>query len=149
MESADVERVLKDPMQVEFNAADKQDERLKKILKIAQDFITYTQWNLWIRVKAGEVNRLEFNNIQKKIILLVLDDLESGRPVRYIILKARQEGVSTLIEALIYWWTATHKNVKSKIIAHEQGTAKELYEMFRRYYDNTNVLFKNSLKYNT
>lgn len=121
----------------------------QKILLIAKDFYKYAELNLKIKNKAGEIIQFVPNNIQKRIIEQVLDDLNNNRPVRYIILKARQEGVSTLIEALIYWWTATHKNVKSKIIAHENSTSKELYEMFRRYYDNTNLLFKNSVKYNT
>lgn len=125
------------------------EERKKKLLLISKNFFQYAEMNLRIKNKAGEIVPFEPNKIQRKIVEYVLDDLENDRPIRYIILKARQEGVSTLIEALIYWWTATHKNIKSKIVAHENSTSKELYEMFRRYYDNTNILFKNSVKYNT
>lgn len=123
--------------------------QLQKILDIARDFYRYTENNLRIRNKAGEVVPFKLNNIQKQIVEHVLDDIENKRPVRYIILKARQEGVSTLIEALIFWHTATNKNVKSKIVAHENETAKALYEMFRRYYDNLNPVFKPDIKYNT
>lgn len=122
---------------------------IEKIKAIVQDFERYAENNLKIRSKAGEVVPLKFNNIQRQIVRAVMDDLSNDRPVRYIILKARQEGVSTLIEALIYWWTATHKNVKSKIVAHENETAKALYEMFRRYYDNTLPIFQPKIKYNT
>jgi hypothetical protein len=121
----------------------------RKLIEVARDFYRYCLNNLKIRTKNGDVVGLELNNIQKQIVELVLDDLMNQRPVRYIILKARQEGVSTIVEALIYWWTATHKNVKSKIIAHDGDTAKQLYEMFRRYYDNSNPLFKPATKYNT
>lgn len=125
------------------------DERRRKLILISKDFYRYAELNLFIKNKGGDIVPFAPNRIQKKIIEYVLDDLQNDRPIRYIILKARQEGVSTLIEALIYWWTATHKNIKSKIVAHENSTSKELYEMFRRYYDNTNILFKNSVKYNT
>jgi len=124
-------------------------EQLQKILDIAKDFYRYADNNLKIRTKSGEVKPLVFNSIQKRIVDHVIDDLENNRPIRYIILKARQEGVSTIVEALIFWWTSTHKNVKSKIVAHENETAKALYEMFRRYYDNTNPIFKPDVKYNT
>ena len=123
--------------------------QLQKILDIAKDFYRFCDNNLRIRNKAGEVVPLQLNNIQRQIVANIIDDLENDRPVRYIILKARQEGVSTIIEALIYWWTTTNKNVKSKIVAHENETAKELYEMFRRYYDNVNPIFKVETKYNT
>lgn len=127
----------------------KQQQDVEKIKAILLDFERYAQNNLKIRNKAGEIVPLQFNNIQKQIVKAVVDDLQNDRPIRYIILKARQEGVSTLIEALIFWWTATHKNVKSKIVAHENETAKALYEMFRRYYDNTLPIFQPKIKYNT
>lgn len=125
------------------------DPDKRKLIEIARDFHRFCLNNLKIRTKFGEVVPFELNNIQKQIVDLILDDLINQRPIRYIVLKARQEGVSTVVEALIYWWTATHKNVKSKIVAHDGDTAKQLYEMFRRYYDNSNPLFKPSTKYNT
>lgn len=129
------------------------EEKLKQleqtISEVTSDFYRYCQVNLKIRTKSGEVVPLTLNSIQKQIADKVIDDLVNNRPVRYIILKARQEGVSTVIEALIYWWTSTHFNIKSKIVAHENETAKELYEMFRRYYDNTDPMFKPKIKYNT
>lgn len=124
-------------------------KRLLKIQRICNDFERYCENNLKIKTEEGEIVPLKFNPIQKVIIKHVMDDLANGRPVRYIILKARKEGVSTLVEALIYWWTATHQNVKSKIVAHDRDTALELYEMFRRYYDNSNPIFKPQTKYNT
>lgn len=124
-------------------------KQLLKVQRICEDFERYCLNNLKIKTESGEIVPLVFNPIQKIIINHVIDDLRSGRPVRYIILKARKEGVSTVVEALIYWWTATHKNVHSKIVAHDRDTAMELYEMFRRYYDNSNPIFKPQTKYNT
>lgn len=122
---------------------------LQKLNEVRIDFERYCYVNLKIKTESGEIVPLKFNKIQKVIIKRVLDDLANNRPVRYIILKARKEGVSTLVEALIYWWTATHKNVKSKIVAHDQDTAEELYAMFRRYFENSSPLFKPTTKYNT
>lgn len=123
--------------------------QLQKIKDIAEDFDRFALNNLKLKRESGEIVKLKLNNIQKVIVRHVLDDLNEGRPIRYIILKARKEGVSTIVEALIYWWTATHLNIKSKIVAHDQDTSEELYEMFRRFYDNSNPIFKPTTKYNT
>lgn len=125
------------------------EKQLRKILDIAQDFRRYCLNNLKIVQKDGQLVQLELNKVQEIIVQTALDCLEQGKPIRFIILKARQQGVSTIVEALIYWWTATHKNQKSKIVAHDSDTSEALYGMFRRYYDNSNPVFKVSTKYNT
>lgn len=58
-------------------------------------------------------------------------------------------GLSTIVEAICYWWTSTNKHQTAVIIGHEDTSAKNLYMMFRRYYDNSNPIFKPSVKYNT
>lgn len=128
---------------------DERQEQFKKIKEVCDDFERYCLNNLKIKNIFGEIVPLVFNPIQKIIIAKVLDDLENKRPIRYIILKARKEGVSTLVEAMIYWWTATHKNVKSKIVAQDQATAEELFAMFKRYHENSLPLFKPTAKYST
>ena len=116
---------------------------------IKDDFYLYCERNLMIQDKiTGEIVTFKLNWAQKLLVDRVLDDIAHGRPVRYIILKARQMGLSTVIEALCYWWTTTHRNVKSVIIAHETEASANLYTMFRRYFDNSNILFQPRRKYN-
>jgi hypothetical protein len=71
-----------------------------------------------------------------------------GRPIRYIILESSSNGPLTVIEALCYWWTTTHKNIKSVIIAHESEASGNLYTMFKRYFDNSHQFFQPRRKYN-
>jgi hypothetical protein len=118
-----------------------------KIVK--DDFYLYCEKNLYIQDKAGMLTRFQPNSIQRKIIDYVIECLELGVPIRLIILKARQEGVSTVVEAIIYWYTATHKNVSSKIVSHDRESAYNLYSMFTRYYENSHEIFKPSTKYHT
>lgn len=124
-------------------------EQHQKILDISQDFYRYARNNLWIRNKDAQIVPFEPNIAQVELINRVVTLLELGQPVRIIILKARQMGLSTAVEAIIYWWTTTHKNITSAIIAHEDVASKNLYSMFKRYYDNSNPLFKPSRKYDT
>lgn len=120
------------------------------ILAIAADFLAYCDRNLMIKDKAtGRVVPLEFNWAQRKLVELVLADLAAGRPVRYIVLKARQMGISTVIEALCFWWISTHRNLNAAIVAHEKDASVNLYKMFRRFYENAHPYFRPALKYNT
>lgn len=124
-------------------------KQLKRIREIKKDFYRYAKGNLYIKNKDAEIVRFEPNIAQKALIDRVLYLLETGQPIRIIVLKARQMGLSTAIEALIYWYTATNRNITSAIIAHEDAASRNLYNMFKRYYDNSNILFKPNRKYDT
>ena len=124
-------------------------EQLQKIIDISKDFYRYADNNLYIKDKRAKIIKFIPNIAQRALIDYVLWCIVHGKPIRVIILKARQMGLSTAVEALIYWWTATNENITSVIIGHEEKSAKNLYMMFRRYYDNSNPLFKPSIKYNT
>ena len=125
------------------------DEQIKRIKEITKDFYLYCDKNLQILTKKGVLEKFVPNRIQKKIVDYVLECLETGQPIRIIVLKARQEGVSTIVEALIYWYSATHRNINAKIVSHDRESAGNLYSMFRRYYDNSEPIFKPTTKYNT
>lgn len=121
-----------------------------KVREIARDFEQFAKVNLKIRTKDGRIISLyPFKPVQKVLVERVLEKLENGEPVRFIILKARQQGVSTIVEALIYWWTVTHKYQQAKIIAHNTDTSGYLYAMFRMFYDNSHPSFKPQTRYNT
>ena len=60
-----------------------------------------------------------------------------GRPVRLIILKARQTGISTLIEGLGYHKTSYSENICTLIAAQEVEAVERIFEMFRVYYAST------------
>lgn len=67
---------------------------------------------------------------------LLIDLLMRGVPIRIIVLKARQLGISTLVEAFIFWLCYTRSQRKAVIIAHEQKASENLYSMFKRYHKN-------------
>ena len=118
-------------------------------LDIKSDFYLYCEKNLRITNKKGELVKLRPNYAQRKLIDSVMKDLSFGRPVRYIVLKARQMGLSTIIEARCFWWAATHKYVSAAIVAQDSDASKVIYQMFQRYYDNTAPEFKPATKYYT
>lgn len=68
---------------------------------------------------------------------LVLRELErmrrAGRPIRFVLLKARQWGGSTLIQFYMMWIQQIHKkNWHSAICAQDDGAAKNIGDMYQR-----------------
>lgn len=124
-------------------------EQLKKIKLIKQDFYKFSKMNLYIKDKFANIVPFVPNEPQRALIDYVLLCISEKRPVKVIILKARQMGFSTAVEALCYWWTSTNFNINSVIIGNDEKSSLNLYRMFRRYFDNTNILFKPSVRYNT
>lgn len=123
--------------------------QLEKIAEISRDFYRYAENNLWIKDKDANIVKFVPNQAQKELIDRVILRLHEGKPIRFIVLKARQMGLSTAIEAVIFWWTTTHRNITAMIVGHEETSSRNLYNMFKRYYDNCNPLFKPTRKYDT
>ena len=124
-------------------------EQLKKIAAIKRDFYKFAKMNLYIKDKFANIVPFVPNEPQRALIDYVLLCISEKRPVKVIILKARQMGFSTAVEAICYWWTSTNFNINSVIIGNDEKSSLNLYRMFRRYFDNTNILFKPSVRYNT
>lgn len=78
------------------------DAQRERIFAISKDFYRYARGNLFIRDKNARIIRFVPNIAQRALIDRVLYLLENKLPVRIMVLKARQMGLSTAIEALIY-----------------------------------------------
>lgn len=136
----------------DYDELNPEQQAQQAIKTMAQDFWIYCERNLVIKHKMTKqlVPFMDVVNWAQRIFVeLVMKDIKAGVPIRYIILKARQMGFSTMIEALGYWWTSTHRYVTSVIIAHEKNAVNTLYKMFRRYYEYSHPHFQPDRKYNT
>lgn len=88
---------------------------------------------LRIKTKGAGLVNLKLNSCQRIIIDIIKEKMNEGKPVRAWVLKARQEGVSTLTEAVIYAFTSQQNNVNSLILADEKEHANNLFEMSKLY----------------
>jgi len=95
----------------------------------------YIEAYLKIRTKTAEVKPLILNKPQERLYNLIAEQHRANKPVRVIILKARQMGFSTLTEAIIFKATATARHVTSAIVAHDDKATQNLFEMSKRYYN--------------
>ena len=99
---------------------------------IAKDYI---EGCLKIKTKSGTVVPFRLNDAQKKLYAVAKKQQDAGKPVRLIILKARQLGFSTLTEGLIFHACATRKNVNALIVAHREDATANLFRMSKLFYD--------------
>lgn len=102
----------------------------------------YIENELWIRTKDSQIIPFVINKPQQKLYDAIKKLHEQGKPIRIIILKARQMGFSTLTEGLIFKRTATKHNVYSGIVAHKEDATTNLFNMSQLFYERLQPLLK-------
>jgi hypothetical protein len=60
--------------------------------------------------------------------------LESGRPAWFYLLKARQMGWTTLLQALKYWRTSLWPDVQAFTGAHEEKSVRKIFNISKLFY---------------
>lgn len=101
---------------------------------------------LKIKDKSSKIIPLKLNRPQMKLYNALGDQYKQGKPLRAIILKARQMGFSTVVESIIFKRTAMAKNVNSGIVAHIDTASTNLFRMFKLYYDKLPDQLKPTIK---
>lgn len=96
----------------------------------------YIENYLKIRNKKSQIVPFLLNEPQQKYYNIIKKLYQEGKPIRIIILKARQMGFSTETEAILFKKTATKHNVSSGIIAHKEDSTTNLFEMSKLFYEN-------------
>lgn len=93
--------------------------------------------DLFIRNKDTDLIKFVPNNPQQMFLDHLLPNWKKGdlkmKGKREILLKARQEGFSTLIEALNFINTISYFRVNSVVIAHHKDSAEMIFEMVRTF----------------
>lgn len=88
---------------------------------------------LTIQKKDLKVERIDLDDpfawAQVALLLEIERQYNLGLPVRIIVLKGRQLGVSTGSEGTLFNWTFIHPGTRSLVIAHETKAAQHLFDM--------------------
>jgi hypothetical protein len=109
---------------------------------LRDDFHLYALNCLKIRDKAGKITSFTFNSAQEYLHKIVTKQLSDTGKVRVIILKGRQQGISTYIEGRGYWKVAHSRGRRAFILTHEAEATKNLFEMAKRYHENCPLAFR-------
>lgn len=126
-----------------MNKYSKKPERGHPTVKTLVDFVNFFDADprefieecLFIKTKDQQTVPLKFNTAQYLIYKRIKELKAQNKPIRMIILKARQEGVSTLCEGLIFERTARFENSNSLIVAHEPESTDAIFSMSKLFYD--------------
>jgi len=96
-----------------------------------EDFFKY-----YIKIIDKKGNQVPFtlNPIQKQIDDKVKELESNGIPARIIVLKARQEGVSTYTQAKILCQIVKNKNRNALVVAHRDDSTSSIFEKSKYMY---------------
>jgi hypothetical protein len=76
------------------------------------------------------------HDVQWRVRAPIVEAEKQGTPARIIVLKARREGVSTIVQATFFHRAATRKHVHTLTVAHQADSSSYLHEMTERMYGN-------------
>lgn len=96
----------------------------------------YVENFIKIRNKEGKMVNLILNRPQMKLYNIIKKCKEEKKPVRIIILKARQMGFSTATEAILFKDTVTKFNRRTGIITHLDTATTNLFNMSKLMYES-------------
>ena len=83
-------------------------------------------------VRLGDV----MNHAQRDFLARCENQLNDTGRIRACVLKARQIGLSTIIEAIIFTMSMMWDNLNSLVVAHEKDASEALLGMTRRYWES-------------
>lgn len=124
----------------ELNIKDFDDAtRLKFIdefvrIRYRYDFFFWCAVLVYIKKKGGGDDiRFVLNRSQRRLVLRFERKRMAGKPIRLILLKARQWGGSTCTQLYMAWLQLVHQvGLNSLIVAHVKDTSTEIKDMFDR-----------------
>lgn len=126
------------------------DPKLKQVRKrLFQEFPFYAPAALKIRTKAGEIAPLKLNQAQQILDEAVQKQLKTNGKIRIIILKARQQGLSTYVGGYLYFAVSQQKARKSMVITHHADSTRALFDMTKRFHEHCPEILKPHTKYSS
>lgn len=111
-----------------------EDAKLLEIFRA--DALPFIEKYAKINTKDHGVQNFKLNRGQRIVHGLVQKYRKLNKPVRLIILKARQVGISTYLEALIFWKMRFWKHTEGRIVSFENGSAGKIFNMTELYYES-------------
>lgn len=103
-------------------------------IRFKHDFPFWAGMYAYIKRKGGGSDMLFWlNRPQRKLIERLEEMRRAGKPIRLILLKARQWGGSTAVQIYMAWLQLIHKEgLNSLIVGHVKAAATEVKSMFER-----------------
>jgi hypothetical protein len=101
----------------------------QKALAIRDPFTLIEDGHLKIKTKAATLESFILNRAQRRFLERIKVLWVENKIIRVNVLKARQLGISTLIEGIIFSLTSYTDNTNSLIIADDLDGSNYIFEM--------------------
>lgn len=126
-------------LETDLKVENTEEERLKVIdafvrIRIKEDFCFWAATYVYIKNKGGGEDVLfVLTRPQRRFIKRLEKKRRANKPIRLVLLKARQWGGSTTSQLYMAWLQLVHKTgLNSLIIAHQGTASDEIKDMFDR-----------------
>lgn len=103
-------------------------------LKCMNEYQFYAERCMTIRTKENTLERIRLNKAQRYMCAIAAWQLHHTGKVRLIIVKGRQQGMSTVIQSRAYWRTSQTEAYNAMIMAHLASSSGALFNMTKRYH---------------
>jgi len=107
-----------------------------KLIRILKDLPLFAKNFLVIHDKSGAESKFKFNRAQQYIHERLEAQIKATGKVRALILKGRQQGVSTYVQARFFHKIVTKRGKKAFILTHLSDATRAIFEMTKRYSEN-------------
>lgn len=105
-------------------------------MKCMNEYQFFAERCCTIRTKENTLERLAMNKAQRYMCAIAAWQLHHTGKVRLIIVKGRQQGMSTVIQSRAYWRTIHTPAYNSMIMAHLASSSNSLFNMTKRYHQH-------------
>lgn len=122
-------------------------ERARQALR--EDFDLYARKCLTIRTKDGDLKPLVLNQAQRYFCEKIEEQLRTTGRIRVIILKGRQQGLSTVVGGRLIFRTTQGRGKRALVVAHKADASATLFTMTRRYYSHLPEIVKPHAAYSS
>uniref|UniRef100_A0A6M3IS74 Putative terminase large subunit n=1 Tax=viral metagenome TaxID=1070528 RepID=A0A6M3IS74_9ZZZZ len=113
-----------------------ENQAYQMLQKLKTDYRFYAEKCLKIKNKSGVIVPFVFNKAQRFAHAKIEEQKAKTGKVRAIIVKARQEGISTYISGRFFHETSLTPGLDAFIMAHMFDSTRHLFGMAKRFYDN-------------
>lgn len=123
---------------VDFDAALEDDnaEAIETFYQFCRDHLPFFAPRcLFIKGKDAKRHNFELNRAQWYLHTIAEWMRRKYGYVRIIVVKGRQQGISTYLEARAYWRIIHQENFNVLILTHEMAATNNLFDMSKRYHE--------------
>lgn len=126
------------------------NKQMKDVRKrLLTDFDFYSKSALKIRTKEGKIHPLKLNAAQTILNEAVEGQLATEGKIRIIILKARQQGLSTYTGGYLYYSVSQKAARKAMVITHHADSTRALFDMTKRFHEHCPEILKPHTEYSS